>query len=133
MARRKKLEELIGLHCTDSTKKCWSDQLGISEDEPVSYFEAGQNLEKKIESDQAFRDALYPLMGIRRRVLYRSGIEYREQMKDAQEVARDMQKHREKYVTEHIKTEATTKGNVLDEIFDNVTGSKSEESPVEIG
>lgn len=133
VSRRKKLEELVGLHCTDSTKKCWSDQLDIPEDEPLSYAEAGKVLEAKIDSDQAFRDALYPLMGIRRRVLYRPSVDYREQMKDAQEVARDMQKHREKYVTEHIKTEAAPKVGVLDEIFENMPSGKPEESPVEIG
>jgi hypothetical protein len=133
VTRRKKIEELVGLHCTEKTKMCWSEQLGIPDDEPVSYAEAGKLLEAKIDAEPAFRDALYPLMGIRRRVLYRPSTDYREQMKDAQEVARDMQKHREKYVTEHIKTEAAPKVNVLDEIFENMPSGKPAESPVEIG
>lgn len=137
--RRKKIEEVVGLHCTDSTKKCWSDQLGISEDEPMSYREAGKILEAKIDSDEKFRDALYPLMGIRRRVLYRSGVCYKEQMSDAQKAARNMQTHREKYVSEHIKNSVAPKTSGLDEIMEmhgsdiQYAGRQEKESPVEIG
>lgn len=139
VARRKKVDELIGLHCTEKSQMCWSEQLGIPDSDPVSYREAGRILEAKIDSDQSFRDALYPLMGIRRRVLYKSGIEYREQMKEAQDIARDMQKHREKYVTEHIKGIEAPKPSGIDELWEQQNGDlqhadrQEKESPVEIG
>lgn len=126
--RKKMLDSVLDLHCSEKAQTCWSPILGIPEDDPKSYREAGKLLEVKLDTDQTFRDALYPLMGIRRRVIYQPGVEYREQMKIAQEASRDVQKGREKYVSEQI---GVPKKNALDELLDSQEEDKS--SPIDIG
>ena len=46
---------------------------------------AGELLEQKLQAEPAFADALYPLLGIRRRHLFRHGVDYREQTVQAVE------------------------------------------------
>jgi RecA/RadA recombinase len=99
---KRKLSDLVDLHCNKTTQKVWSTQLGISDDSPVSYREGGLILEEKIQSDKSFRDNLYPLLGIRRRPLYRPGPDYREQMQEARQAALDAQKDREAIVLSSV-------------------------------
>jgi RecA/RadA recombinase len=56
---------------------CWSKTLGISEKEKISAREMGALLEQELQKNPSLRDALYPVLGIRRRFMYRPGFDYR--------------------------------------------------------
>ena len=127
--RKRRLNDLLELHLTDKSKTCWSPVLGISQDSPLSYREAGVVLEDKIDSDKTFRDLLYPLVGIRRRTMYAPGTDFRDQMSVAQLASRDLQKYREKYIKEHGKVT----GGPVTSIFDVSDETKSDASPLELG
>lgn len=99
----KKLREVTGLRFVGEKSKALvaSDVLEISEDDPLNFTEAGRKLEDKIQSDKSFRDALYPLMGVQRRFLLQPDIDYRQQIKAAQEEMAHEQILREKIIVEH--------------------------------
>lgn len=82
----RRLRDLTDLQMVNNqTKVVSSSVLGISEDDPLSFHEAGKVLETKIQQDGEFRDNLYPLLGIGRRYLFQVGRDYREQQQDARE------------------------------------------------
>ena len=99
----KRLKDLVGLRFVGDSKKglVASDALGISEDDPLNFTEAGAKLEEVIQANKEFRDQLYPLMGVQRRVLFQPDVDYREQIKAAQESMAQEQVLREKIIVQH--------------------------------
>jgi hypothetical protein len=99
----KRLREVTGLRFVGEKSKgtVVSDVLEISEDDPLNFTEAGRKLEDKIQADKSFRDALYPLMGVQRRFLLQPEVDYRSQIKDAQEAMAHEQILREKIIVAH--------------------------------
>lgn len=78
--RARQVRELIDIHKDSDKRKMWSKTLGIGKDDQLSYFEAGQVLERKIQADSEFRHQLYELLGIRQRRLFEPGVEYLQQI-----------------------------------------------------
>ena len=80
-ARAKKLFNLIELYPANA-RQCWSPVLGISEKDKLSYYEAGEILERKIQQDVDFRRQLYELLEIPLRYMFQPGVDYQAQIED---------------------------------------------------
>jgi hypothetical protein len=80
--RSKRLQELVGIRQVGpkAAKKVACDALGITEEDALSWREAGTVLEDKLKSDKEFRDRLYPVLGILRRRLFVPGVCYDKQL-----------------------------------------------------
>lgn len=79
--RKKQIAEIVDLHVNRDSRRCWSKALGIGEKSSVKWREAGAILEEHPE----VLNALYNILGIRRRYLFEPGIDFRKQwqwMKD---------------------------------------------------
>lgn len=71
--RAKQLRALIDLSPDSDNRYVSSKFLGISENDKLSYFEAGLVLEERIQSDDAFRLELYTIMGIQQQFMFQIG------------------------------------------------------------
>lgn len=78
---KRELHDLLGLQVTEGRVACAA--LGISEKKRMDARKAGELLEDRLQADAAFRDALYPLLGIRRRRIFQPGVEYTTQTERA--------------------------------------------------
>ncbi len=79
-----KIEEILDLHPIRTTSnRVWSTALGTDSSNPQTFRDAGKELEKHPE----ILNALYPLLGIRQRMEFVTGEDYREQRKKAREQA----------------------------------------------
>lgn len=81
MDRRNALRNLLDLNIVskaNSATYVWSDALGVSKDSPVSFTEAGQMIMENQELLRAIQDEL----GIKRNVVYRAGMDYRQVLAD---------------------------------------------------
>ena len=77
----KLLNDLFYIEGNDDRRHCWCKDLGVNEKSKISWAEMGQVLEDRLATDHALADALYPLLGIRRRPMYQSGTDYRDLMR----------------------------------------------------
>lgn len=74
-----KITDIVDLHLvTSQGKKIWSDALGISRDEPVSYTTFGM----KLEENPAIIDQLHKALGIRNTPIWQPGLDYRAQLNE---------------------------------------------------
>ena len=81
MDRRNALRDLLDLNIVskaNSATYVWSDALGVSKDSPVSFTEAG----KMIMDNQELLRAIQDELGIKRNVVYRAGMDYRQVLAD---------------------------------------------------
>jgi hypothetical protein len=78
--RARSLRELVDISKDDNRRLVWSDALGISHDDRMSYSQAGQILETKITTDESFRRDLYNLLDIQRCRLFAIGVDYQTQI-----------------------------------------------------
>jgi RecA/RadA recombinase len=78
---KRALDDLLGLKVTDGRVSCAA--LDIPENKKVDMRKAGELLEGRLQADPKLCDELYPLVGIRRRQLFRKGVDYVQQIKDA--------------------------------------------------
>lgn len=76
----KLLGDLFRIEGGDDRRYCWCKDLGVTEKSKVSWAELGKVLEERLAADQSLVDALYPILGIRRRPMYRPGLDYRDLM-----------------------------------------------------
>src|SRR3990167_77845 len=75
------IQNIVDLHVVNMKgKKVWSNCLGISRDDPVSFYEAGE----KIEARDDVCAELHKLFGIRNRATFKPGMDYRVQLDEAQ-------------------------------------------------
>lgn len=88
--RAKRLRDLIDLNKDDDKRTVWSDALGISQDDPMSYTEAGVLLEDKIAAEPEFARDLYDIMEIQRYGTFQPGIDLRDQISDRIKLIRKM-------------------------------------------
>lgn len=84
---KKELDSLLGLRVSDGRVAC--DALGIPDKKRVDTRTAGEMLETRLQSDPKFADALYPLLGIRRRYIFKPGVDYIEQTEMAAQEAKE--------------------------------------------
>jgi hypothetical protein len=68
--RARRIWDILAVHPAGDDRRVWSQKLGISDKDKVSYREFGQLLEERLSWDDGFRDALYAECGIRRRCLF---------------------------------------------------------------
>lgn len=74
---RKQIGDVIDLHpVTSGGKKVWSDAIGISKDNPVSYRQAGMELERH----QDILDKLHAILGIKINQPFQPAMDFREQL-----------------------------------------------------
>jgi hypothetical protein len=85
----KMLQDVIQIYQNERTSLCWSPVLGISEQDRLPKRELGFILEQKIQQDETFRADLYSVLGIRRRYLYKAGIDYLKMIDEINKVALD--------------------------------------------
>lgn len=79
---KRALHDLLGLKVSEGRVSC--DALGIPDSKKVDMRRAGEMLEEKLQADGAFRDELYPLLGVRRRKIFQPGVEYKDQTEVAE-------------------------------------------------
>lgn len=73
--RKTEIDEIVDLHLNRDTRRVWSDALGIPEKKPVRWREAGAMLEERPD----LLGRLYDVLGIRRRVLFKPGLDFLSQ------------------------------------------------------
>lgn len=78
--RAKDLRDLLDLGLDENKRKAWSKTLGVSSDDRMTYQKLGELLEAKIQSDAEFRKNLYSILGIRRRYLFKPGVDMLDQI-----------------------------------------------------
>jgi len=74
----KLLCEVLEIVSGDDRRHSYCKELGVTEKSKVSWAELGVRLEERLASDRSFADALYPILGIRRRVMFKPGVDYRD-------------------------------------------------------
>lgn len=82
----KQLKNILYIEGGYDRRYCYSPTLGVSQNDKISWREMGQLIEEKINSDREFRDELYPILGIRRRFMYRPGVDFRDLIQEAKSV-----------------------------------------------
>jgi hypothetical protein len=80
--RAKALRELIDIHAEGDKKTAWSKTLGISSDDRLPWLQAGRILEQKIQTDTEFRLALYDILDIRQRRLFKYAVDMQDQINE---------------------------------------------------
>lgn len=80
--RAKTLRDLVDVQLDVNRRLCSSSSLGISPDAKLSYYEAGQVLEHKLQTDPAFAAQVYEVMGVRRQTMFQRGVDFRQQIAD---------------------------------------------------
>jgi hypothetical protein len=75
----KQISGIVDLHPSVKDRTVWSEVLGISEDKPLSYHQAGRIL----ESRRDIVEQLYRPLGIRRRNMFQTGVAFKDQREQA--------------------------------------------------
>lgn len=80
------LADILDLNFIETRRTCYSSTFNIDKTDAVPYHVMGQLIEEKIQNDPSFANDMYSILNIRRRYLFKPGIDYRDQMKEASEL-----------------------------------------------
>ena len=129
-ARAKALRELIDLNKDGDRRMLTSTTLGIPDTDPLSYYDAGVLLEKKIKTDSEFAHNIYEILGIRRRFMFQPGIDIRKQFVENANRLRAAEQTKAQKMLEEATALAENAEDLFSKSVDDLLGETDDNEPV---